>query len=76
MKIKRENDKIILHLHKDLYRDDCIDKAIRDFEHICKIKSGENEKYFLIEFAGAEESEELAMEFANYVLSLLKISGE
>ncbi len=75
MKIKRENDRIILHLHKDLYKSDSIDKAIEDFAHLCKIKSGENEKYFLIEFAGAEELEELVMEFANYVLSLLKISG-
>lgn len=74
MRIKRSEDGLILSLNKDFYRKNAVDLAVRDFGKVCRISESDKKGYHLVCFRGLEtrDLEEIALEFANYVLSVMK----
>jgi hypothetical protein len=59
-----------LRLSSDFYAKEAIDMAIEDFRHVCDCRV--LDEAYEIELLPTEPSEELAGEFANYVLGLMK----
>ncbi len=74
MRIRKSEDGVILSLNKDFYDENAVDSAVKDFARICKVSKTEENGYNLIHFRELEpgELEEVAMEFANHVLALMK----
>ena len=74
MRIKRSEDGLILSLNKDLYKKDAVDSATKDFSRACTISCSEGKGRHIVHFSGLEtrDLEEIVLEFANYVLSVMK----
>jgi len=74
MRIKRSEDGLILSLNKDFYNKDALDLAVRDFSRVCRVSGLDKGGYHLVRFSGLEAGElkEIALEFANYALSIMK----
>ncbi len=76
MRIKRSEDGLILSLNKDFYRKDAVDLGIRDFSRVCRVSRSDKGGYHLVRFSDLEtqDLEEVSLEFANYMLSVMKQS--
>lgn len=74
MRIRRSEDGVIISLNQDLYNENIVNAAINDFARICRISKSKGTGNHIIGFSGLEqeELEEVAMEFSNYVLALMK----
>lgn len=74
MRVERSDDGFILSLNKDFYCKNAVDSAVRDFAKVCRISGSCKGGYHIIHFSGLEagDLEEVALEFANYVLSVVK----
>jgi len=73
MNLTKSNNKIILFLNKKFYDDKFINIAINDFSNVCII-SKMNNKIVFESRKRNDNLEIIALEFANYVLSLMKSS--
>lgn len=72
--IEQEGKSFIVELRKNLYSRESIDKAVKDFASVCKIKKQENASSVILIFP---ENEFIAgLELCNYVLGLEKIKQE
>ena len=76
MRIKRNEDGLVLSLNRDFYSKEVVGLAARDFGKVCRISSSDRGGYHVIRFSGLEmeDLEEVVLEFANYILSLMKQS--
>lgn len=74
MRIRKNDNGVTLSLNKDFYNENALDLAIKDFAKVCKVSKTEGNGYHLVCFGGLEskELEEVALEFANHALALMK----
>ncbi len=72
MMIEKKGDSIILSLNKDFYNDTAIDSVMRNFAEVCEIEREDSDGYYIVHLNG-EGAEEIALEFANHVLALMKV---
>lgn len=72
--IKKNENGIMLSLNRRFYSEYVINSGIERFRELCKIEKEDNERYYLVNFSGmdASELEDIVMEFANYILFLMK----
>jgi hypothetical protein len=74
MKIKKSEGNLTLFLNKKFYNEQAVDSAISCFSKACPVTGSRNPSYNLVSFSGLppEDLNDIAMEFANYTLFLMK----
>jgi len=64
--LTKRNSEYILFLNKKIYDKKAVEQAFNDFNELCKIK--EDQENFIIIF----KENDIALEFANYVLGIMR----
>lgn len=72
--IEVKKDKATILLRKEFYVKEAIEESLKDFKEICSSNLTEKGNYFTLLLKPKTEikSSELAYEFCNYVLALMK----
>jgi len=77
MKIEKNGESVAIYLNSKFYGVEALQKAIKDFRKVCAGEISNNSKEFVVRLSPINKEtdiENLAYEFCNYVISVMRDS--
>lgn len=72
--IRKNNGGVSVRLSRKLYDDGAVKDGVKSFGKVCSVSLAQGKTHYVVSFSGLKprELEEVALEFANYILSLVR----